>query len=148
MFAPASRTSTPRSIISSETGQAGAFHPGTTTARLQGNGSRLILDFGLEVGGIATVRYTVIGGAERGALGLAFSEAKDWAGEWSDASNGAFRGPDGAIYSNFSAPGDVVYTMPDDKLRVFKWTGRNEYVALCEPEYISFGGGCVILHPF
>ena len=26
---------------------------------------------------------------------------------------------------------------------MYKWTGRNDYVALCEPEYISFGGGCV-----
>ena len=33
--------------------------------------------------------------------------------------------------------------LPDEKLRVYKWTGRNDYVALCEPEYISFGGGCV-----
>ncbi|KAF5353220.1 hypothetical protein D9756_007796 [Leucocoprinus leucothites] len=28
-----------------------------------------------------------------------------------------------------------------DELRVFKWTGRNDYVALCDPEFISFGGG-------
>ncbi|KAG6828947.1 hypothetical protein H0H87_000234 [Tephrocybe sp. NHM501043] len=27
------------------------------------------------------------------------------------------------------------------KLRIFKWTGRNDYFALCEPEFISFGGG-------
>ncbi|KAG5730069.1 hypothetical protein E4T56_gene1877 [Termitomyces sp. T112] len=27
------------------------------------------------------------------------------------------------------------------KLQIFKWTGKNDYVALCEPEYISFGGG-------
>lgn len=27
------------------------------------------------------------------------------------------------------------------KFQVFKWTGKNEYVALCEPEYLSFGGG-------
>ena len=32
----------------------------------------------------------------------------------------------------------------DDKLRVFKWSGKNDYVALCEPEYISFGGGFVV----
>ncbi|KAF9077813.1 TLD-domain-containing protein [Rhodocollybia butyracea] len=25
--------------------------------------------------------------------------------------------------------------------QVFKWTGKNDYVALCEPEYLSFGGG-------
>ncbi|KAK0205356.1 TLD-domain-containing protein [Desarmillaria ectypa] len=28
-----------------------------------------------------------------------------------------------------------------NKLSVFKWTGRNGYVALCEPGYMSFGGG-------
>ncbi|KZP32711.1 TLD-domain-containing protein [Athelia psychrophila] len=27
------------------------------------------------------------------------------------------------------------------KLDVFRWTGKNEYVAHCEPEYLSFGGG-------
>ncbi len=31
-----------------------------------------------------------------------------------------------------------------DRVRVFKWTGKNDYVALCEPDYISFGGGCVL----
>lgn len=29
-----------------------------------------------------------------------------------------------------------------DSVEVFKWTGQNDYVALCEPESISFGGGC------
>jgi TLD protein len=28
-----------------------------------------------------------------------------------------------------------------DEVRVFNWTGKNDYVALCEPESISFGGG-------
>ncbi|KAK0223869.1 TLD-domain-containing protein [Armillaria fumosa] len=28
-----------------------------------------------------------------------------------------------------------------NELSVFKWTGRNGYVALCEPDYMSFGGG-------
>lgn len=32
----------------------------------------------------------------------------------------------------------------EDTIRVYKWTGRNDYVALCEPEYLSFGGGQVI----
>ncbi|KAF8835812.1 TLD-domain-containing protein [Paxillus ammoniavirescens] len=30
---------------------------------------------------------------------------------------------------------------PQGSLEVYKWTGRNDYVALCEPEFISFGGG-------
>jgi TLD len=29
------------------------------------------------------------------------------------------------------------------KIDVFKWTGKNDYVALCEPEFLSFGGGFV-----
>ncbi|KAJ4482069.1 TLD-domain-containing protein [Lentinula aciculospora] len=29
----------------------------------------------------------------------------------------------------------------NDNFQIFKWTGKNEYVALCEPEYLSFGGG-------
>jgi len=28
-----------------------------------------------------------------------------------------------------------------DGVNVFKWTARNDYVALCEPDYLSFGGG-------
>lgn len=34
----------------------------------------------------------------------------------------------------------------DGKLSVFKWTGKNDYVALCEPGYLSFGGGYVPPH--
>lgn len=30
------------------------------------------------------------------------------------------------------------------RLDVYTWTGTNEYVALCEPGFISFGGGCVM----
>jgi hypothetical protein len=29
----------------------------------------------------------------------------------------------------------------DGELKVFKWTGRNDYISLCEPDFISFGGG-------
>ena len=36
--------------------------------------------------------------------------------------------------------------LPDDTLRVYKWSGKNDYVALCEPEYISFGGGYVLCY--
>ena len=28
------------------------------------------------------------------------------------------------------------------RVRVFKWTDKNDYVALCESDYISFGRGC------
>jgi hypothetical protein len=33
------------------------------------------------------------------------------------------------------------YGKGEGELKVFKWTGKNDYVALCEPDYISFGGG-------
>lgn len=29
------------------------------------------------------------------------------------------------------------------QVKVYKWTGKNDYVALCEPGFISFGGGYV-----
>ncbi|KIY48468.1 TLD-domain-containing protein [Fistulina hepatica ATCC 64428] len=29
----------------------------------------------------------------------------------------------------------------DGQCKVFKWTGKNDYVSLCEDEYMSFGGG-------
>jgi hypothetical protein len=80
------------------------------------NASGLVFDFGIEVGGIVTIKYQ-IDGTGPGAIGLAFTEARDYFGEWSDSSNGAFKGPDGAVYSNFSGPGEVTFTMPDDKLR-------------------------------
>ncbi|KAF9218650.1 TLD-domain-containing protein [Gyrodon lividus] len=30
---------------------------------------------------------------------------------------------------------------PQGNLEVYKWTGMNDYVALCEPGFVSFGGG-------
>ncbi|GAB7347893.1 hypothetical protein MBLNU459_g5416t1 [Dothideomycetes sp. NU459] len=81
---------------------------------LQGNASALVFDFGKEVGGIATIDYDATGA---GALGLAFTEAKNWIGLWSDSSNGKFTYGDGAIYSNFSSPGNYSYTMDLPHLR-------------------------------
>lgn len=114
IYAPESRTVNPRTILSVETGDVISQY--TAQSHLAHNGSALVFDFGIEVGGIVTIKYTATGQGS-GAVGLAFTEAKDWIGEWSDSSNGAFKGPDGALYSNFSGPGQVVYTMPDGKLR-------------------------------
>jgi hypothetical protein len=36
---------------------------------------------------------------------------------------------------------------PEGRLEVYAWTGANEYVALCEPGFLSFGGGCVYASP-
>jgi hypothetical protein len=54
-----------------------------------------------------------------------------WMGEGIMLSKGAYYGSGESFLWKYTS----------DKLDVFKWTGRNDYVALCEPEYISFGGG-------
>lgn len=111
IFAPTSRTVSPESILSLDTGEIISNY--TTPVTFTGNGSQLVFDFGIEVGGIATVTWS---SNSSGSLGLAFTEAKNFIGEWSDASNGGFRGPDGALYANVT-PGDGSYTMPDKSLR-------------------------------
>ncbi|KAK2597828.1 hypothetical protein N8I77_012589 [Diaporthe amygdali] len=113
-FAPESRTVSPRSVLSAADGSIIASWNGS--AHLATNGSKLVFDFGKEVGGIVTLKYTPSRGSS-GAVGLAFTEAKNWIGEWSDSSNGKFVGPDGALYSNFTSTETVTYTMPDEKLR-------------------------------
>ncbi|KKY39721.1 putative bacterial alpha-l-rhamnosidase domain protein [Diaporthe ampelina] len=113
-FAPESRTVSPRSVLSAADGSIISSWNGT--AHLATNGSRLVFDYSKEVGGIVSLRYTP-SGPSSGAVGLAFTESKNWIGEWSDSSNGKFVGPDGAVYSNFTGAETVTYTMPDEKLR-------------------------------
>jgi hypothetical protein len=50
----------------------------TGTGKLVGNGSQLILDFDIEVGGLVSFSYSATGS---GAIGLVFSEPKNWVGE-------------------------------------------------------------------
>lgn len=111
IFAPASRTVSPASILS-KSGDFVSKFPGNS--QLSGNGSILVFDFGIEVGGLVTLDYSATG---KGSIGLAFTESKNWIGEWSDSSNGGFKGPDGAIYSSFNTSGTYSYTMPDLRLR-------------------------------
>lgn len=113
-FAPDSRLVSPKSVLSVADGDIISSWNGS--ALLFSNGSQLVFDFGQEVGGIVHLGYTASGNGS-GAVGLAFTEAKDWIGEWSDSSNGKFAGPDGALYSNFTSPGEATYVMPDEKLR-------------------------------
>ncbi|KAF2090412.1 glycoside hydrolase family 78 protein [Saccharata proteae CBS 121410] len=112
IYAPSSRIVKPASILSLAT----ASEPTNFSlpVNLSGNGSALVFDFGIEVGGIATVSFVSTGS---GRLGLAFTEAKNWIGEWSDSSNGGFKGGDGALYAGLVANGSATYTMPDDKIR-------------------------------
>ncbi|CDO76666.1 hypothetical protein BN946_scf184752.g4 [Trametes cinnabarina] len=55
-----------------------------------------------------------------------------WMGEGIHPSKGAYYG---------SGESFLWQLVGKDRVRVFKWTGKNDYVALCEPDYISFGGG-------
>ncbi|KAJ6044466.1 uncharacterized protein N7446_002660 [Penicillium canescens] len=112
IFAPASRTVRPAKTLTELKKNAitDTSHPYKVT--LQGNGSLIVFDFGIEVGGIVHLNYTSTGS---GALGLAFTEAKNWIGEWSDSSNALYH--DGALYTNFSSTGKGSYDMPDKCLR-------------------------------
>lgn len=111
IFAPSSRIVSPASILSSTGNFISDFHG---SAQLKGNGSQLVFDFGIEVGGLVTLDYSATG---QGLIGLAFTESKNWIGEWSDSSNGKFAGPDGALYATFNSSGKYSYTMPDIRLR-------------------------------
>lgn len=110
IYSPPSRSSSPVAILSANGANLSPY-PGD--ANLKGNGSELIFDFGKEVGGIVTATYSAEGS---GSLGLAFTEAKNWTGEWSDDSNGSFN-PDGALYASVTTTSGANYTMPDPKLR-------------------------------
>lgn len=113
IYAPSSRTINPVTVLSYPSlKEFGKY--GSVAAGLQGNGSTLSFDFGIEVGGIATIKYST---SSPGQLGIGFTEAKDWIMQGSDDSNGKFVAHDGYLTSNFSAAGTYTYVMPDAKLR-------------------------------
>ncbi|MGH6653996.1 MAG: discoidin domain-containing protein, partial [Actinocrinis sp.] len=93
-------------------GNANAVLTGGATS-LTGSGSSITLDFGEEVGGLATLHFAASSGSGQ-RLGLAFSESSQYVGTASDASNGG-GGSDGAIYAD-AAPGST-WTMPQAQLR-------------------------------
>lgn len=110
IYAPSSRTVNPKRVLSVSAPTESIKYDQSIPLALSGNGSSVVFDFGVEVGGIVTLNYT---SSDEGILGLAFTESKKWVGEWSDSSNGAFKGPDGALYATFSNPGNDSYVMPD-----------------------------------
>ncbi|KAF9729505.1 hypothetical protein PMIN04_003734 [Paraphaeosphaeria minitans] len=140
IYAPSSRTVTPEHVFTTRDRKP---RPWTGSATLSGNGSNLVLDFGREVGGIVSLSYSSSGS---GSLGMAFTEASTWIGEWSDASNGKFAGRDGALYANFSTAGNGIYAMPDKVMRggfryltVFLISNTNTTVSLSDVQLeISF----------
>ena len=111
IYAPPSRSVRPEKVFTTQDRTPESW---TGTARLQGNGSNTVLDFGREVGGIVSLSYSSSG---TGRLGLAFTEASTWIGEWSDASNGKFAGRDGALYVEISGAKNGTYVMPDKVMR-------------------------------
>ncbi|KAJ5266464.1 hypothetical protein N7478_009272 [Penicillium angulare] len=112
IYAPSSRTVQPESILSDLKTKATTDNSHPDTATFHGNGSLVVFDFGKEVGGIVHLNYTATGS---GALGIAFTEAKNWIGENSDDSNALWH--DGALYANFTSAGHHSYSMPDGKIR-------------------------------
>jgi hypothetical protein len=114
IYAPASRQVSPQYILEAN-GARTAFKQGPGQNVLTGNGSQIVFDFGIEVGGIVTVNYAAQTAGV--SLNLAFTEAKNWIGEGSDSSNGAFKYGDGYLAYDIAAAGDGSYTMPQAKLR-------------------------------
>ncbi|CAN9188782.1 unnamed protein product [Alternaria alternata] len=140
IYAPSSRTVRPRSVVTIRDRHPASY---PRLVVLRGNGTNVVFDFGIEVGGIASLSYTSNG---TGAIGLAFSEASTWIGEWSDASNGKFAGRDGALYVNITSAGPGTYTMPDEVMRggfrymtAFLVTNTGTYVNITDVQLeISF----------
>ena len=81
---------------------------------LQGNGSTVVFDFGVEVGGIVTLNYTSTGG---GALGLAFPRTNSGILQEPNTSDDAPEGLRGALYANFTEAGEGSYSVPDENMR-------------------------------
>lgn len=79
--------------------------------RLSGTSSSITVDFGKEVGGIATLSFGATSGGQR--VGLAFTESSLHIGRASDASSGG--NADGAIYGAATTNG--TYVMPTSRLR-------------------------------
>ena len=132
IYAPTSRTVSPKSVVERQPEGSGyqaynltrtPYDPVHDPLVLTRNGSEVVLDFGLEVGGLVTLQYSVSGGTHaRSALGLAFTESSNYIGPWSDLSNGAFKVQDGALYADLGQGGggdgvNKTYTMPDETLR-------------------------------
>ncbi|KAK9792147.1 putative Alpha-L-rhamnosidase six-hairpin glycosidase domain-containing protein [Seiridium cardinale] len=110
VYAPSSRDVEPHSVLSADVSTSTSYNG---TISLYGNGSQVVLDFGIEVGGITSLDYTIDG---TGQLGLAWSEAKNYIGQQSDYSNGQAI-PDGYLAANLTSNGSGSYEVPLVKLR-------------------------------
>jgi Bacterial alpha-L-rhamnosidase 6 hairpin glycosidase domain len=113
-YSPTSRTLGPTSVYATAGTVANPANvlSGSAT-RISGNNSAVTLDFGKEVGGLATLTFGSTSDAAQ-QVGLAFSESSINVGTSSDLSNGGSV-PDGAIFG--AAPANGTYTMPTARLR-------------------------------
>ncbi|KAI1805334.1 glycoside hydrolase family 78 protein [Daldinia bambusicola] len=113
IFAPSSRTVGPKAVFRLDTGESISVE----SASLSSAHSGVYYDFGLEIGGVVTIQYSVLATDGGGALGIAFTEAKDYIGPISDKSADISERNDGALYANFSSAGNHTYEMPTEQLR-------------------------------
>ncbi|MET7477322.1 alpha-L-rhamnosidase [Streptomyces sp. NPDC005648] len=113
-YSPTSRTVKPTAVYATSGSVANPQNvlSGQPT-RISGSGSSVTLDFGKEVGGLATLSFG--GTSDSGQrVGLAFSESSLYVGANSDLSSGR-GGEDGALHTAVTAGG--TYTMPTARLR-------------------------------
>lgn len=113
-YSPTSRTLKPTAVYSTTGSVANPQNvlSGQPT-RISGAQSAVTLDFGKEVGGLATLSFGAVSGSGQ-RIGLAFSESSLYAGTNSDRSSGR-GGEDGALHATATAGG--TYTMPTAQLR-------------------------------
>ncbi|KAK8855744.1 glycoside hydrolase family 78 protein [Apiospora arundinis] len=114
IFAPESRIVNPAVLLGTDGKQISTY---PSKATLDKDKKAIVFDFGYEVGGVATIDYTVSSTEEGGTIGLAFTEAKNWIGPVSDSSTGLYDNPEVAIYANNKGTGDFSYVMPVENLR-------------------------------
>ncbi|KAI8625339.1 Six-hairpin glycosidase-like protein [Xylariaceae sp. FL1651] len=110
IYAPDSRSVEPAKVLAADLASSSPYDGSVHLSR---NNSRVILDFGFEVGGITSFSYKSDGA---GQLGLAWTEARNWIGPNSDYSNGGST-PDGHLSLNIAKSGSGTYTVPLEKLR-------------------------------
>lgn len=84
-------------------------------------------------------------GATKGAL-VVIKDARDaifgvWMGDGLWLERGGYYGSGESFLWRYQRPSNKEDGLEEGTLDVHKWTGRNDYVALCEPGFISFGGG-------
>ncbi|MFD9001552.1 trehalase family glycosidase [Streptomyces sp. NPDC059582] len=113
-YSPTSRTLKPTAVYSTSRNVANPQNvlSGQPT-RISGSRSAVTLDFGKEVGGLATLSFGVASDSGQ-RIGLAFSESSLYVGTSSDRSSGR-DGDDGALYATAAPNG--TYTMPTARLR-------------------------------